>query len=118
MGERYECHIQRIKIVPFGWHVFPLAENTMSRKKLIQTTNQQQTYHAHGLVLAVAVPVKNLHPQGAIAIAIAQRRHGDLGRSPVGTQRVVDLLAFPHHGVLVVFVQSDLKSMIRGISGI
>jgi len=57
-------------------------------------------------VLAVAVPVKNLHSQGAVAVSIAQRGHGDLRRRPVGTQRVVDLFTLPHHCVLVVLVQS------------
>ena len=57
-------------------------------------------------MLAVAVPVEDLDLEGSVDIAVAQRRHGDLGGWPDGTQGVVDLIALPHHRVLVVLVQS------------
>jgi len=36
---------------------------------------QTKTHHAHGLVLAVLVPVENLDPQGAVDVPVAQAAH-------------------------------------------
>jgi hypothetical protein len=57
-------------------------------------------------MLAIAVPVKDLNLQRAVTIVVAKGYHGNLYRSPDGIQGIVNALAFPHHGVGVVLVQS------------
>ena len=71
-----------------------------------QQHKDTKTYHAHGLVLAVAVPVEDLDLQGPVHVTIAQAAHGDLGRLEHRAQVVVHLVALPHHRVLAVLVHS------------
>jgi len=70
------------------------------------TNIAKNTHHAHGLVLAIAIPVKNLNLQRTIHVTVTQRRHGNLDRGPDGIQGIVDLGTLPHHRVRVVLVQS------------
>mmetsp|Transcript_51539 Transcript_51539/g.104893 ORF Transcript_51539/g.104893 Transcript_51539/m.104893 type:complete len:355 (+) Transcript_51539:254-1318(+) len=59
----------------------------------------------HRVMLAIGIPIEDLHLEGSIDVSVAEGGHGDLHGGPDGVQCVVDLGALPHHSVGAVLVQ-------------